>query len=253
MYKTVNLINNKYYIGIHTTDNLDDGYLGSGFFLKKALKKYGKTSFSKTIIEFFLTKSEALHKEKEVVTEELIKDINCYNIVVGGIGCNHNKTSSEKISKAAKNKVMARTGDGNFIKVTKQEFDNNPDLVGSTKGKVLVRDITTGLNLTISKIDPRYISGELVGITKGFAAVKDVLGNRFNVSVNDSRLKTGDLVGITKGSTQTVESNLKRSAALKGRKLPKRPYGCCIYCKKECDVANLKRWHMNNCKYKSKI
>ena len=30
VYKTTNLLNNKYYIGVHSTDNLNDGYLELG-------------------------------------------------------------------------------------------------------------------------------------------------------------------------------------------------------------------------------
>ena len=36
LYKIVNTANNKFYYGIHSTRNLDDGYSGSGTILQKA-------------------------------------------------------------------------------------------------------------------------------------------------------------------------------------------------------------------------
>jgi len=42
LYKTTNLINNKYYYGMHSTYKLDDGYLGSGNRLRYSIRKYGK-------------------------------------------------------------------------------------------------------------------------------------------------------------------------------------------------------------------
>ena len=41
IYKTTNLINGKYYIGMHSTDNLEDVYIGSGKRLWFSIKNYG--------------------------------------------------------------------------------------------------------------------------------------------------------------------------------------------------------------------
>lgn len=45
VYKTTNTINKKYYYGVHTTSDIDDGYMGSGVLLRRSIKKYGKESF----------------------------------------------------------------------------------------------------------------------------------------------------------------------------------------------------------------
>jgi hypothetical protein len=43
IYKITNLINNKIYIGKHSSKNMNkDNYIGSGYLLLKAIKKYGK-------------------------------------------------------------------------------------------------------------------------------------------------------------------------------------------------------------------
>lgn len=42
IYKTTCTITSKFYIGMHSTDNLEDGYVGSGKRLWYSINKHGK-------------------------------------------------------------------------------------------------------------------------------------------------------------------------------------------------------------------
>lgn len=86
LYKTTNLINNKIYIGKHKTKKLDDGYIGSGKYLKYALNKYGRKNFSFEILEFYEDEEKLNQAEKEIVTEEFCLRDDTYNLCVGGKG-----------------------------------------------------------------------------------------------------------------------------------------------------------------------
>ena len=110
LYKTTNLINNKYYYGVHSTQKLNDGYLGSGKYLRRSILKHGQENFKIEIIEFFDSKEKLFEKEKEIVNEELILDEKCMNLRTGGFGGFSSKEQSENAKKSnAKQKWLKET------------------------------------------------------------------------------------------------------------------------------------------------
>ena len=86
VYKTVNLVNNRFYIGVHkTTTDEFDGYFGSGVLIQNAIKKYGEENFQRITLFEFDTPEEAFLKESEEVVTIDINPLS-YNIAKGGVG-----------------------------------------------------------------------------------------------------------------------------------------------------------------------
>lgn len=111
IYQITNKLNGKIYIGKHQTENIDDGYFGSGVALKEAIKKYGKEFFEKEILFVFNTEQEMNAKERELITEDFVKRKDTYNLGVGGEGGPHFKGkthSKETINKIKKNVDYAK-------------------------------------------------------------------------------------------------------------------------------------------------
>lgn len=86
VYLTTNIINKNIYVGAHSTDHLEDGYVGSGYKLQESLRKYGKENFKREILYIYDCPLKMFEKEKEIVDEEFIKRRDVYNIVTGGYG-----------------------------------------------------------------------------------------------------------------------------------------------------------------------
>lgn len=86
VYKTTNDLNGYYYYGVHSTNDLNDGYIGSGLILKRAINKYGIDNFTREIVQYFSDVKYAFRLEAAIVTPELVADPHCYNIAVGGNG-----------------------------------------------------------------------------------------------------------------------------------------------------------------------
>lgn len=75
-----------FYIGLHSTDDLDDGYFGSGTRLSNSIRYHGVEKHKKEILEFLPSRKALKEREAEILTEELRADPMCMNIAPGGSG-----------------------------------------------------------------------------------------------------------------------------------------------------------------------
>jgi hypothetical protein len=83
IYKITNTINGKFYIGAHKTKNKDDGYMGSGVLITRAIEKYGVENFTKEILFECTSIDEMYNKERECV---IVDPTRSYNLIPGGWG-----------------------------------------------------------------------------------------------------------------------------------------------------------------------
>lgn len=115
VYKTTNTVNNKIYVGLHSTNNINDNYIGSGYVIKDAIKKYGKSKFKKEIIYVFNSREEARKMEAFIVDEDFCKRNDTYNLVEGGMGVenqygNNNHMFGKQATNAKKVKAIHKDG-----------------------------------------------------------------------------------------------------------------------------------------------
>lgn len=104
IYKTTNVLNGKYYIGMHSTNDLDDGYMGSGKRLRFSLNYHGKNNHKVEILEYCENRTELKNRERDIVNEELLNEDLCMNLVLGGDEGPLNK--KDRVAKAKKaNKI----------------------------------------------------------------------------------------------------------------------------------------------------
>jgi len=95
VYKTTNNINGKLYIGQSTLE-YDTVYLGSGRLIKLAIRKYGRKSFSKELLEECATQDELDSREKYWISYySSTERSKGYNLSAGGEHSHIPKTSGD--------------------------------------------------------------------------------------------------------------------------------------------------------------
>ena len=86
IYKITNLLNGKMYIGKHITSDIDDGYMGSGLLIHRAIEKYGIENFRKEWLAFCEDEEEMNYVERMLVDETWLDRSDTYNLKLGGDG-----------------------------------------------------------------------------------------------------------------------------------------------------------------------
>jgi len=155
VYRIDDITNKKIYIGVHVTNKINDGYMGSGRALIEAQKEYGIEIFNKTILFDFENKEDMLTKEAELVNEEFVKRDDTYNLILGGGSFNTIGTAI----------VKDKTGKCFRVSVDDPRYLSG-ELKHICKDRATFKD-KQGNKIYIRIDDPRVLSGKLVGEWKG--------------------------------------------------------------------------------------
>lgn len=102
IYKTTCNVTGRWYVGMHSTCNENDGYIGSGLRLRRSIRKYGVENHTKEILEYCNTREELVLREIEIVNSDLIQDDLCMNLKCGGIGGFINEEHKNKFIESSK-------------------------------------------------------------------------------------------------------------------------------------------------------
>ena len=98
LYLTFNIINHRFYVGLHNTDKpFDRHYHGSGIAIKQAIKKYGSVNLPSTAFAYFKDKMCLEQGEQLIVDDVFLLQYAgiTYNVKNGGIVNSINKQHSE--------------------------------------------------------------------------------------------------------------------------------------------------------------
>lgn len=110
IYKITNNINGKLYIGKHSTDKLNDGYIGSGIRLHQAYNKYGIENFTKEYLAFCDTEDKLNWLERFYIKKyNTYNNESGYNLTEGGNG---SPMKGKHLSEETKQKISISIRDG---------------------------------------------------------------------------------------------------------------------------------------------
>lgn len=173
VYKTTNTINNKIYIGQHKTNYIEDGYLGSGSVLLKAIDKHGREKFRREILKFCKSQEELNLIETQMISrhDSTNKRVG-YNI--SPVAVNNYKSSAgiERISKARKGIKLSNETKRKMAKPKSETAINN--MIIARRERILREGKRVWYHNKHTKESKQIIVGESIpnGWVKGRGKIK---------------------------------------------------------------------------------
>ena len=260
IYKTTHT-NGKYYIGRHSTTNIDDGYIGSGKW-PRSIKD--KSTLTREILEY-ADDVETLKKLEGQYLAEHFGQTGCMNQTNDPIGFDTENNPMKQLDIAAKisgdnhwshkdpekykEKFAGAAHWMNKNPEAKQKFiENNPNLDGRNSKLATARGHnvfqTNNPSVWRSKQGIHHWQNGNAPNANGELNKKLIAEGRHNFQGSDLNNKR-----IAEGSHNFVgsDSNLKRLA--EGRH-PSQIKKTCEHCSKESSVGMYTRWHGDNCRSK---
>ena len=241
VYITTNLINEKQYIGDHSTDDLNCNktkyYLGSGKYFLRALNQYKKQNFKREILEFFLSRKEAFDAQEKYIIQFNTLAPNGYNISPKGGHEVNGSVSKETIEKIKiSNRLIYQNIE--LRKHLREKARNKPPITQETKNKIAIA--LTGIKQSEETKQKR--SKSLKGRISPMKGRNHTDESRKKISNNPKKLLGKTLsYEITKkisksltGKKQSIETKQKKSLALKGKK---QQIVICPHCKKMAEFV----------------
>ena len=193
VYRIINLINKKSYIGITTRgveqrikQHLKLAEYGSGYYIHNAIKKYGKNNFLWGIVESNISSVEEA-KEKEIEYIQVFNSFNPngYNLTRGG-----DFTSNIGFTSAIINGVNTR--------ITLKEF-HSTNYKHINEGKVTIYKGEMTLRVSSDDYKNKYFDQGFRSSNSGFTTVKGVDGKCMKINKDD--FDKSFHVGINSGLT----------------------------------------------------
>jgi group I intron endonuclease len=238
-YITTNIINNKQYIGTHSTINIDDGYLGSGNIILRSIKKYGKHNFKREILCYCETEQEAFDNESKFIEQYKTLSPNGYNISPkGGLGY-IGSLSKESIEKMRKSKLGIYPSEETRKKMSEKSK-------GRIKSKETLLKMSNAFKGRIISDEWRKkISVTLMGKTQSKETIlKRSNSMRGKITSQETKDKISESL---KGHVVSIETREKISKYNIGKK---QKTIICPYCNKIGAGYFMRHFHFDNCKFK---